>query len=180
MTIYRSLQTIQAEQFTGTAVPDVTCGGSPEEVAANGCDSSRKQHLHVHTQATGGMTVLKPGDWIFPLIGGPWGVANDEKFRAHWEVPASVVTDPVLEEPALSPAPSPKTLDELLAEQNLPSVEEIKAVMADEAVGKVSTPDMPEGTVGVLTPAEELQKVIPEPGAGSMIVPDAPIDHVGA
>lgn len=97
MITYRSKDTIQAVQFTGDAIPDITCGGSPAEVQANGCDSSRKQHLHVHTQAIGGMTVLQPSDWIFAVPGGPWGTASDGKFRAHWEVPAAT-TKPTIAE----------------------------------------------------------------------------------
>ena len=94
MNTYRSTQTIEAQQFTGEPIPDVTCGGSPDEVQAHGCDSSRKHLPHVHTQAIGGMTVLKPGDWIFPVHGGPWGVATDARFRSSWEVPAPLAAVP--------------------------------------------------------------------------------------
>lgn len=196
MTRYRSKETISAVQFTGTHIPDVTCAGSSTDKDtrdaaryAAGCDSSRAHHLHVHTQAIGGMTVLKPSDWIFPVSGGPWGTASDEKFRGHWEVPEAEAV-PVFGSDGvvygkqyasdgslvgtIAAAPAAKTLDELLAEAGLPSAEEIKAVMDDEAAGKVKTPDTPEG-VAVLTLGEEFQKVI---GSGSMIVPDAPIDHL--
>lgn len=87
MNTYRSLNTIQAVQFTGDPIHGVTCGGSESEVFANGCDSSRKQHIHVHANVTGGMVVLQPGDWIFPVSGGPWGVASNAKFCGAWEVP---------------------------------------------------------------------------------------------
>lgn len=90
MNRYRSLDTIYAVQFTGEPILDVTCHGTPADVQAHGCDASRKQHTHVHTQATGGMTVLKPGDWIYPVPGGPWGVASDGRFRGSWEVPAPI------------------------------------------------------------------------------------------
>lgn len=193
MTTYRSKETISAIQFQGTPIAGVTCDASSldkdtREAAkyANGCDSSRAHHLHVHTMATGGMTVLKPSDWIFALVGGPWGTASDEKFRSHWEVPevAAVESATAPAAPVTEPAPPPqKTLDELLAEAGLPSAEEIKAVMDDEAAGKVSTPDTPVGTVGVVAPAEELKMAIPELGIGqspyiSGQKPDAPIDHV--
>ncbi len=203
MQTYRSKQTLEAVQFTGTAIPGVTCDGSSldkdtREAAkfANGCDSSRAHLLHVHTKDTGGMKVLKPSDWIFPVEAGPFGVADDAKFQSHWEVPG---TQPVVAEQAEQAAPAqtvdeilaeaglpglqkirkalavaytpPKTLDELLAEQGLPSAEEIKAVMADEAAGKVSTPDTPPGTPGVVPLAEELRTIAPV---------DAPIDHVEA
>lgn len=107
MTTYRSTQTIQAVQFTGTAIPEITCGGSPAEVQSNGCDSSRKQHIHVHTQAIGGMTVLQPGDWIFAVPGGPWGTASDAKFRAHWEVPAATTKPTIAELEAILNSPAP-------------------------------------------------------------------------
>lgn len=87
MTSYRSLETIKAVQYQGEPIPDVTCQGSNEEFLSNGCDSSRRNVPHVHTMAVGGMTCLQKGDWIFPLHGGPFGVASDAKFRSHWEVP---------------------------------------------------------------------------------------------
>ena len=103
MNRYRSLETIQAVQYLGEPIPGVTCHGSEDEVRANGCDSSRKIHPHVHTQAIGGMTVLKTGDWIFPLPGGPFGVASDTRFRGSWEVPAP--------EPVLTPVIGAETVE---------------------------------------------------------------------
>lgn len=181
---YRSLQTIEAVQFTGTAIPDVTCHGTPEEVTTNGCDSSRKQHPHVHTKETGGMHVLIPGDWIYPVSGGPWAVATDALFRASWEVPGA---SPSEEQPETASAPDSveqilsqyglppikkirkaltafetpaKTLDQMLAEAGLPSAEEIQAVIADEAAGKVLTPESPVG-VDAVSVAAELKNAIP-------------------
>ena len=93
MNAYRSLQTIEAEQYLGTPIAGVTCEATnidpnvaERAVMAAGCDSSRKHLPHVHTQAIGGMNVLKVGDWIFPVRGGPFGVASDKTFRQSWEV----------------------------------------------------------------------------------------------
>lgn len=98
-TRYRSLETIEAVQYTGDTIPGVTCSGSDAEVQEHGCDSSRKRHTHVHTTATGGMTVLKESDWVFPMPGGPFGTASDAKFRSHWEVPViDSVVDPVADD----------------------------------------------------------------------------------
>lgn len=158
MTTYRSKETIQAVQFQGSPLPGVTCDGSSldkdtREAAkyAAGCDPSRAHHLHVHTQDTGGMKVLKPGDWIFPLIGGPWGTASDEKFRGHWEVP-EVKTRPTIEE-------LQKILDN---EGDVPVI-----VHSD---GSVSAPEPPV--------ISATNSITPDLAAGTMIVPDAPIDHV--
>lgn len=108
MNTYRSHSTIDAVQYTGVAIEGITCGGSDAEFAARGCDPSRRKHTHVHTAATGGITVLQPGDWIYPIPGGPWGVAGDQKFRGHWEVP-SIVEDL-------------KAIDDILAEPEAPEV----------------------------------------------------------
>lgn len=124
MTFYRSLEVIKAVQYTGEDIPGVTCSGTDEEFRANGCDPSRRRHIHVHTQAIGGMTVLQSGDWIFPLPGGPFGVASDQKFCGRWEVPV-IAPEPFAAEPALpEPSPAPtilpdlKKIDALLAEAN--------------------------------------------------------------
>lgn len=85
---YRSLQTIDALQYTGDPIPEVTCSGVDDDYQKNGCDGTRKHLPHVHTRALGGLTVLKPGDWIMPEQGGPFDVASDEKFQANWEVKA--------------------------------------------------------------------------------------------
>lgn len=101
---YRSLEVIKAVQYQGEVIPDVTCEGSEKQRLFNGCDNTRAHLPHVHTQAVGGLTVLKTGDWIFPLNGGPFGVAPDMKFRSHWEVrPEPVEFEP--EPAALPPAP---------------------------------------------------------------------------
>jgi hypothetical protein len=87
MKTYRSKQTIEAVQFLGAPIEGVTCQGTPAERQVHGCDSSRAHLLHVHTKDTGGMKVLKPGDWIFPELNGPWGTKSDAGFRSFWEVP---------------------------------------------------------------------------------------------
>ena len=144
MNTYRSLETIKAVQFTGDPIPDVTCHGTPEQVQANGCDSSRKLHPHVHTQATGGMTILKPGDWIYPVPGGPFAVASDAKFRAHWEVPAPEA------------APAAPTFPE-----SVPGPVDLAPATAPEVV-TFPTPDFkgpvtiaPAGPSGPSTPSEK-------------------------
>lgn len=103
MNTYRSKQTIQAVQFDGSEIPGVTChGGGDEPIAqsrvrmANGCDTSRAHLPHVHANVTGGMQVLQPGWWIYPVAGGPWGACTDEKFQASWEVPS--IEKPTIEE----------------------------------------------------------------------------------
>ena len=96
MTKYRSLNTIEAVQYTGAPIPGVTCDGHTNEQARMnaGCDSSRIHLPHVHGNTIGGMIVLAPGNWIFPVADGPWGVASDAKFRGSWEVPAEAPTAP--------------------------------------------------------------------------------------
>lgn len=84
---YRLLETVEAVQYAGEAIPDVTCEGSDPEFRLNGCDSSRRFVRHVHTSEVGGMTVLKPGDWILPVSGGPYRVVADAEFRSVVEVP---------------------------------------------------------------------------------------------
>ena len=140
MNRYRSLETLQAIQYLGEPIPDVTCHGTPEQVQTNGCDPSRKQHPHVHTQATGGMTVLKVGDWIFPMAGGPWGVASDARFRGSWEVPAAapLVVAAQAEAPAIVATESDSGLaampDNLVVmEPPAPLVDEISADAAHSA-----------------------------------------------
>lgn len=161
MTTYRSKETIYAVQFTGTYIPGVTCDGSSTDKDtrdaaryAAGCDSSRAHHLHVHTQETGGMHVLKPGDWVFPVIGGPLGVASDEKFRAHWEVP-EVMIAPVDQ---VAPAEPESVLahDSRTAPENGPTTvttQPASVAGAGLAVGSITVPERSHS-------------------------PDAPIDHV--
>ncbi len=86
MNSYRSLSTIDAIQYTGAPIDGVTCSGSNEDYREKGCDNSRRHLPHVHTLTVGGITVLQPGDWIFRVVGGPFGVASDAKFRASWQV----------------------------------------------------------------------------------------------
>lgn len=105
MNTYRSLSVIKAVQYTGSPIPDVTCGGSDHEHREKGCDSSRRYHLHVHTAAVGGMTVLKPGDWIYPVSGGPFAVAADDKFRQGFEVPAPMTAPMTEPEPLVYAVP---------------------------------------------------------------------------
>lgn len=113
MTSYRSLTTIQAVQYAGEPLPGITCEGSDQEMKDNGCDSSRRQLRHVHANVTGGMVVLKPGDFIFPMPGGPWGVSSDERFQASWEVPAPAPAPAVVPTAVLEPLPprQPVTID---------------------------------------------------------------------
>lgn len=87
MTRYRLLETVAAVQYTGDAIPDITCDGTEPEYARNGCDASRRHVRHAHTQAIGGMTVLQAGDWILPVSGGPFRVVPDAEFRSVVEVP---------------------------------------------------------------------------------------------
>lgn len=87
---YRLLETVAAVQYTGWAIPDVTCEGTDPQYAQHGCDSSRRYVHHAHTQAVGGMTVLQPGDWILPVPGGPFRVVPDAEFRSVVEVPEVV------------------------------------------------------------------------------------------
>lgn len=113
MNTYRSIETIQAIQYTGEPVAGVTCAGTPAEVQLSGCDASRKHLPHVHTQSIGGMTILKAGDWVFPVAGGPFGTASDGKFRSHWEV--SVPTPVAL--PVAVSVPAPVAVPELVGLQ---------------------------------------------------------------
>lgn len=89
MNRYRSLSTVDAVQYQGAPIPGVTCPGSgdPEARHKYGCDPNRGQLAHVHANVTGGIAVLKEGDWIFAAAGGPWAVWPDEKFRGYYEVP---------------------------------------------------------------------------------------------
>ena len=135
MKTYRSLETIQAVQFQGDPIPGVTCHGSAEEVQANGCDASRKNHPHVHTMDTGGMKVLQKGDWVFPVRGGPFGVASDEKFRSHWEVPVHVEAPPATQNDA--------AVNVLLPTAGVSAtVEHIRTIVAEQA----AAPVLPEAT----------------------------------
>ncbi len=86
MKSYRSTATIRAVQYLHEAIPGIVCYGLPADLKEHGCDSSRKHQPHVHTTATGGMTVLKKGDWIMPVAGGPFEVSSDKNFRAGWDV----------------------------------------------------------------------------------------------
>lgn len=86
---YRKLETVQAVQYLGDPIPDVTCEGTREQRAVNGCDNTRGHLPHVHTLAIGGLTVLKKGNWIEPVAGGPFQVWSNARFRAYHEVPES-------------------------------------------------------------------------------------------
>lgn len=131
MNTYRSLSVIKAVQYTGSAIPDVTCSGSDQEYRERGCDTSRRYHPHVHTVQTSGITVLKTGDWIYPVFGGPFAVVSDEKFRTGFEVPP--------------PAEPPQV--------QLPAVEQTVSLL--EAETPVSTPEVPEAfNSAALSPAD--------------------------
>ena len=107
MKTYRSLNTIEAVQYQGAPIPGITCDGHTNEQSRMnaGCDSSRVHLPHVHGNAIGGMIVLKVGDWIFPVQGGPWGVASDGKFRGSWEVPAEAKAPTFPDEVSLAVVP---------------------------------------------------------------------------
>lgn len=81
---YRSKATITADQYVGEVIPDVICDGNRDK---HGCDGSRAHMPHVHTRANGGITVVKPGDWIVAVRGGPFDVYPDGMFRSLYEVP---------------------------------------------------------------------------------------------
>lgn len=188
MTTYRSKDTIQAVQFTGDAIPDITCGGSPAEVQANGCDSSRKQHRHVHTQAIGGMTVLQPGDWIFAVPGGPWGTASDGKFRAHWEVPAVPITPPLEVAPtatATFPEADTTAPVDVAVVSTTQSVPVIGAAGSVVAIHHIET--FPDGSTNITeTPVEPAPIPVPAPhtiekpetAVGEGLVAEAPTNPV--
>lgn len=101
---YRSLESKEAVQYLGEPIPDVTCEGTGDQKMVNGCDPSRAHLPHVHTAATGGLTCLKPGDWIMPIVGGPFVAVSDGLFRSYFEVPPP---SPGL---FLVPAPEPEPI----------------------------------------------------------------------
>ena len=156
MNTYRSKETIQAEQYTGAPIPGVTCQGTPEERQVHGCDGTRAHLPHVHTQSTGGLDVLQPGTWIFPVRGGPFGVASDARFRANWEVdPGEPLLTPHIptlnEELAAAGLPTEaeirgalvtahKPLDVILAENGLPSAGQIRQTMATPPTAPPAAP----------------------------------------
>lgn len=90
MNSYRSLQTHLAIQYVGEPIPGVTCEGTEEQRKVNGCEGSRGHMPHVHTTSVGGLDVLRPGDWIMPVDGGPFCRVPDGMFRLYWEVPPPV------------------------------------------------------------------------------------------
>lgn len=101
MNTFRSRATQEAVQYLGEPIPDVVCDG---DFAEHGCDHSRKHLPHVHSKQTGGMTMLRVGDWIMPQKGGPFVVASDADFRSYFEVPAEAIpADKAI--PDDSPAP---------------------------------------------------------------------------
>lgn len=102
MQSYRSKQTIQAVQYKGDPIPDVTCAGGADERIKNNCAPMFAHLPHVHTKATGGLTCLKPGDWIVPERGGPFAVASDARFRTSYEVPEEANADPQTENASVS------------------------------------------------------------------------------
>lgn len=112
---YRSLSVIEAIQYAGIPIPDVTCEPKTEaeEEAKrrrdNGCDTTRAHLAHVHSNTPGGLTVLKDGDWITRVAGGPFAVISDVQFRVNFEVPSGIVPAEDLPEDGqavvLAPAP---------------------------------------------------------------------------
>lgn len=107
---YRKFETTTAVQYSGEPIPDVTCEGTREQRDVNGCDNTRGHLPHVHTRSIGGLTVLQKGDWIQPVVGGPFQVWSDANFRAYHEVPdltggGTALTG--IDGPVLVPAPEP-------------------------------------------------------------------------
>lgn len=113
---YRKLETRLAVQYQGDPIPDVTCEATEKQLEVNGCGSdSRRIHPHVHTMSVGGLDVLRPGDWIMPVPGGPFCRVDDATFRSYFEVPAAevpaapapLIATPESAPPVTPPAPPP-------------------------------------------------------------------------
>lgn len=116
MNRYRKLESMEAVQYTGEPLPGITCEGTPEQRNANGCDNTRAHLPHIHSKSMGGLDVVKPGDWIMPVLGGPFCRVPDGMFRQHFEVPGPVeVVVPVVETAPLAlPDPTPAALEQVL------------------------------------------------------------------
>lgn len=153
MNTYRSLSVIKAVQYTGSPIEDVTCGGTEKDYREKGCDNSRRHLPHVHTAEVGGLTALRPGDWIYPIFGGPFGVVSDEKFRGGYEVPAEPVVpadEPVItfmvntEVPSFSASSLPPAKPEEIV-SDLAAIDELLAAAGngEEAPKKRSKKDTP-------------------------------------
>lgn len=110
MTIFRSRQTIEAVQYTGTPIADITCeprADDKEEAERRKNCHSVTSAPHVHAAVPGGLAALKEGDWITPVPGGPFAVITDAQFRANWEVQESAPAEHKLKRP-----PLPETADD--------------------------------------------------------------------
>lgn len=126
MTRYRKLESMEAVQYTGETIPGVTCEGTEEQRRANGCDNTRAHMPHIHSRSMGGLDVVKPGDWIMPVPGGPFCRVTDGMFRQHFEVPEEVApvevavaqgidtAPPVDTAPSALPDPTPAALAQVL------------------------------------------------------------------
>ena len=146
MTKYRSLQTIEAIQYTGTPIADVTCeplADANEEAQRrekNGCDTNRAHLTHVHTNVPGGLTVLKHGDWISRVPGGPFTAIPDLQFRTNWEVStATPKPEPDGGKTVTAPAPAKVAAPAEPAEQRHPepaAAEETTAPAAHGPAGR--------------------------------------------
>lgn len=156
MNHYRSLQTIEAIQYTGTPIPGVTCEPQADAKAEaerrknNGCDTARAHLPHVHANVSGGLVVLKEGDWITPVYGGPFAVLADDYFRANWEVPITIMEPtPIAEVPPPEKTP-----------------ESGKAITADKPVQQGKEEPKPEPVAEI--PSEPGRTTAPAGKAGKV------------
>lgn len=147
MNSYRSLQTHLAIQYVGEPIPGVTCEGTEEQRKVNGCEGSRGHMPHVHTTSVGGLDVLRPGDWIMPVDGGPFCRVPDGMFRLYWEVP-----------PPVPPAIKAQTAPTPLSDQLIPLLDNIQAMHRDVSGARPPlepTPSPETETLPAPSPEEE-------------------------
>lgn len=143
MEAYRSLATQVAIQYKGVPIPDVTCEATDQQRLVNGCDPSRMAFPHVHTRAVGGLTVLTLDCWIMPEIGGPFVIARDEQFRAHFEVPEPVVEPIKVQEPVVEHEVIPVEVVPVVKHGVIPPVVTEPVVAPSTQNGHASKPSFP-------------------------------------
>lgn len=161
---YRKFETVQAVQYLGEPIPDVTCEGTKEQRAVGGCDNTRAHLPHVHTRAIGGLTVIQKGDWIEPVTGGPFRVWSDANFRAYQEVPDLTGGGAALtgvDGPVLVPAPEPA------ASGPGPVLVPAPRPAAAPAPGAISAASGPVGSTGAAPGPAGGTGAPPEPVTGS-------------